>query len=152
MYVPASTITGRQFLQLTFNRDYQILSQLIYSALIAAFTAINKQPHIKLIMESMWTCVSKGRHEGTRYDRHTAAADQAAQSPSAHRKLLPQHYAASDTAQSDRPFQAACHGALLRQPGLTALAAAHQAPATPPSPQLINACQHQQQAVSISQI
>ena len=97
----------------------------------------------KAITESMCTCAGKGRHEGMQYDRHTAATDQAAQSPSAHHKLLPRHYAASDMARSDRPYQAVCRGDLLRQPGLMALASARRAPAILPSPQLINACQQQ---------
>jgi len=88
----------------------------------------------------MLTCGDRGRHEGMQYDQHTALTDQAAQSPSAHHKLQPQHYAASDMAQSDKSFQAACHGASLHQLGLTAPASVHQAPAILPSPQLISAC------------
>jgi len=85
------------------------------------------------------TCVGRGKHEGRPYNRHTAASDQAAQSPSAHHKLRLQHYAASDTARSGTPFQAVDHGAELCQMGLTAPASAHQAPAILPSPLLINA-------------
>jgi len=99
----------------------------------------------KAITESMCTCAGKGRHEGMQYDRHTAATDQVAQSPSAHHRLLLQHYAALDTAQSDTPFQAVSRGAVPRQPGSMAPVSAHQVPAILPSPQPINAYQQQQQ-------
>jgi len=88
------------------------------------------------ITEGTQTCGGRGRHEGTLYDRHTAATDPTSQSPSVHHKPRPQHCAASDMARSDAPSQVAGPDALHRRPGSTD----HQAPAILPSPLLINAC------------